>query len=526
MVSNKPGRLTTAELFDLLAVPTDGLETYDVAFVVDSTGPHLSIKDHVISIHPFHEPIKGRAEAEVATQYVHRHWRRFQDITIPVDEEIPGLRELPLFCPQLFKSTNDADLVQCWLFVVRLVEFVVTSKVSVPGDERRAARLLPLFERLWFLLLTMPFRSEEFNALGVIESSEFADPHEYSYGTRWTRDVWAERILNNEDNPLLSIRADGSWIEREAHLLVFNDAGVGGIFASKKKPFVPWLARSARIIWKTGTDLSVRSPNLLFIDTNHPADELRIRRSLVEQRQFIERIIREFFLRRIMIAEAWVVLKDKNSTVWCRGILYLCSLVLLFVGFSPLVIEQRVFARYLAAPALLGLLYPPVAFYLIAFGLLFWLILTQGIRYSYPYCLRLLGSSFLGVFALATLGSSWRSAPNLWLAAIPLTIASFAFLALQAKSHGASGGASVLRSLQVVCVGWCHSVGVTACALAFGFPGFYSKSFQHLSNVKASQVIILGAAIALSLGVFLQVLWEDRPATFPLGRLHWRGERT
>jgi hypothetical protein len=59
-------------------------------------------------------------------------------------------------------------------------------------------------------------------------------------------------------------------------------------------------------------------------------------------------------------------------------------------------------------------------------------------------------------------------------------------------------------------------------ALAFGFPGFYSANLKTLSGVLLAQLIVLGAAIALALGVFLQVLWEDRPATYPLGRLQWR----
>jgi hypothetical protein len=38
-------------------------------------------------------------------------------------------------------------------------------------------------------------------------------------------------------------------------------------------------------------------------------------------------------------------------------------------------------------------------------------------------------------------------------------------------------------------------------------------------------VLALASAWCLAVGVFAQILWDDRPITAPLAHLRWRGER-
>jgi hypothetical protein len=49
--------------------------------------------------------------------------------------------------------------------------------------------------------------------------------------------------------------------------------------------------------------------------------------------------------------------------------------------------------------------------------------------------------------------------------------------------------------------------------------------WHHPSYRHAAMVLVLATAWCLAVGVFSQILWDDRPITAPLAHLSWRSGR-
>ncbi|HMH93694.1 MAG TPA: hypothetical protein VK586_21765 [Streptosporangiaceae bacterium] len=99
-----------------------------------------------------------------------------------------------------------------------------------------------------------------------------------------------------------------------------------------------------------------------------------------------------------------------------------------------------------------------------------------------------------------------------------------------ARSHGV-GGWSLLRSLAVAGVGAVHALLVSLIGLVAVAPAFVSGGkalagvWRHPGYGHAGMVLLLSTAWCLAVGVFSQILWDDRPITAALAHLSWRSGR-
>lgn len=146
------------------------------------------------------------------------------------------------------------------------------------------------------------------------------------------------------------------------------------------------------------------------------------------------------------------------------------------------------------------------------------------------WLLRMPAASAVGLFALtAFMPGGWlQNPPGGWAAAAMLTAVSFGYLLVEARNHGVARLAAVGRALFVVVVGAVHALLVSLIGLVVVAPALVANGSQ-MSGIwskpgygHAGVVLALAAAWCLTVGVFLQVLWDERPITAPLAHLSWR----
>jgi hypothetical protein len=82
------------------------------------------------------------------------------------------------------------------------------------------------------------------------------------------------------------------------------------------------------------------------------------------------------------------------------------------------------------------------------------------------------------------------------------------------------------RALVVALIGAVHGLLVTLIGLVWIAPAFAGSGlgglWSHPGYRNAGMILAIGAAWCLAVGVFSQILWDDRPITAPLAHLSWR----
>jgi hypothetical protein len=155
-----------------------------------------------------------------------------------------------------------------------------------------------------------------------------------------------------------------------------------------------------------------------------------------------------------------------------------------------------------------------------------------GPQWAAPWLLRFPAAATIGLIALISLSSGgWIAAPpGGWLAVLALAAASLGYLVLEARNHGVAGWALALRPLGVGVIGAVHALMVSLIGLVWVAGAFvpnrralttlwHSPSYAH-----TGMALALAAAWCLTVGVFSQILWDDRPITAPLAHLTWRAK--
>jgi hypothetical protein len=153
-----------------------------------------------------------------------------------------------------------------------------------------------------------------------------------------------------------------------------------------------------------------------------------------------------------------------------------------------------------------------------------------GPGWTAPWVLRFPAASSIGVIALISLSpGGWiTSPPGGWLAVLALVGASLGYLMVEVRNHGVAGLALVSRSLGVAVTGAVHALLVALIGLVAIAPAFVQNGrtitalWHHPSYAHAGLALALATAWCLAVGVFSQVLWDDRPITAPLAHLSWR----
>jgi hypothetical protein len=157
-------------------------------------------------------------------------------------------------------------------------------------------------------------------------------------------------------------------------------------------------------------------------------------------------------------------------------------------------------------------------------------IVVFGRGWAAPWLLRFPAAAAVGVIALISLSpGGWVAAPpGGWLAVAVLSGAAVGYLVVEGRNHGLARGALVWRSLAVATVGAMYSLIVALIGLVWVAPAFIQNArvitalWHHPNYGHAGLALCLAASWCLAVGVFSQILWDDRPITAPLAHLSWR----
>jgi hypothetical protein len=172
----------------------------------------------------------------------------------------------------------------------------------------------------------------------------------------------------------------------------------------------------------------------------------------------------------------------------------------------------------------------------VIFALAFYLLIGAGVlrfgsAWAAPWLLRLPAAAAVGVIALVSfLPGGWLQTPRLgWLAVVILASAACGYLLVEARNHGVTGRA-LSRAVAVTAIGAAHAlmvslVGLVAVAPTFVLNGKRLAAIWHQPGYgHAGMVLLLATAWCLAVGVFSQILWDDRPITAPLAHMAWRSK--
>jgi hypothetical protein len=159
-------------------------------------------------------------------------------------------------------------------------------------------------------------------------------------------------------------------------------------------------------------------------------------------------------------------------------------------------------------------------------------VMAFGAEWAAPWLLRLPAAAAVGAIALISfLLGGWLTAPRYgWAAATALGGAALGYLIIEVRNHGVAG-AALLRSLGVAAIGVVQALMVALIAMVAIAPAFaaHARALERLWDRPgygdAGMVLTLAAAWCLAVGVFSQVLWDDRPITAPLAHVSWRSRR-
>lgn len=166
------------------------------------------------------------------------------------------------------------------------------------------------------------------------------------------------------------------------------------------------------------------------------------------------------------------------------------------------------------------------------YGLLGLGVVCLGRRWGAQWLLRVPAAAAVGLLVLMALPPAWWQTAHGGLAApVVLAGAAYGYLMTEARNHGVSGWAAAWRAVIVTGVGAAHGLLVSLLGLVLVAPS-YADGGADLARLWAAgsgchqrAVLLLAVTWCLAVGVFSQILWEDRPITTPLAHLQWRRGR-
>jgi hypothetical protein len=113
-----------------------------------------------------------------------------------------------------------------------------------------------------------------------------------------------------------------------------------------------------------------------------------------------------------------------------------------------------------------------------------------------------------------------------------LIITSYGYLAVEGRNNGLTRWTTLWRPFLVTLLGLAHGLMVGVIGLLTVVPAFAAKGRVMAtlwsgtpSYTHQGQILLLTAAWCFAVGVFSQILWDDRPITAPLAHLTWRSGR-
>ncbi|GAA3985406.1 hypothetical protein FOF52_06395 [Thermobifida alba] len=155
------------------------------------------------------------------------------------------------------------------------------------------------------------------------------------------------------------------------------------------------------------------------------------------------------------------------------------------------------------------------------------------------WLLRLPAAATLGLVPLVAFPDWWQRIQFNWsitdvtsLAPLLLLGVSYGYLVIEARNHGVGPAQALSRAATVAAVGALHAFLVSLLGLTIIAPVFGEQtsdtniaSLWTTSGSAPVVVLVTAAAWCLAIGVFSQILWDERPITAPLAHTHWRDKQ-
>lgn len=160
-----------------------------------------------------------------------------------------------------------------------------------------------------------------------------------------------------------------------------------------------------------------------------------------------------------------------------------------------------------------------------------------GRAWAALWLLRLPAAATLGMVPLIAFPDWWQRIRFDWqigpmeLAPLLLLGVSYGYLVIEARNHDVGRWRAFGRAAAVTAVGALHAFLVALLGLTVIAPVFGEKtsnttiaSLWTASDNAPVAALVTAAALCLAIGVFSQILWDERPITAPLAHTHWRGK--
>lgn len=406
----------------------------------------------------------------------------------PEDGSAPAFPLSPiadiLHCVRMILSDVTSKSEERWRFAARVIE--AAQLYAEQTSDLSERHYLPIFHWVRWRILSEPFRTEQ---LAVWGEETFDDGMEgLQLRAVEARDMWAETLLMSDDLPIL--RSAALDLESEARLLVFS------------KP---------------------KGPQLLFPAVPQGSSDQSMLSSPDPDDMFITWFTREFFSRRFMICDMWRVVRSRLKWVAATGLFTMAAAALLAAFWPGVEVPS-----WLLLSGLVALVATVIA---IVVGLY---READGERFTYPFLLRFGAGTILGSAAIVAMRGEWitkldRAGGERWWAQWFVVVGFFAvgfiYLLVEARLHGTPRISAFRRALGVWLIGLGWAMMVSAIVILVIAPIFTEDFPDPLYGSARVWAFMLTALASLNLGILLQVLWEDRPVTYPLGALRFSRHR-
>jgi hypothetical protein len=398
-------------------------------------------------------------------------------------------------------SDADAWIAMCLTFEAAW-DAVTTDTFEDPAYAAGDAELLrPVAARVRFLVLTEPMRWR-----GATAGTCWARPEDRDYGetgilTRvfgpesWhllvarcleARRAWLSCLDAYQSHPLLS-QAEPGELEGELAVLLFRRPGTG------------LLGRASAPLGLSVSRLTENAPLT-------PGDKAVIAEAA--DRHLLPRFALPAMIRFAFLGGSP---RGRRARLLCGTAAAVAALVAVGLA-AGLLLHQATIAA-------------AVFYLLVCVG-----VVAFGSDWAAVWLLRMPAASAVGIIALVSfLPGDWlRRLADGWLATLALAAVSFGYLVIEVRNHGVAAWASARRALAVVAVGAAHALMVSLIGLVVVAPAFvnsgpqFAMLWHHPGYRHAGMLLALATAWCLAVGVFSQILWDDRPITAPLAHLSWR----
>jgi hypothetical protein len=158
-------------------------------------------------------------------------------------------------------------------------------------------------------------------------------------------------------------------------------------------------------------------------------------------------------------------------------------------------------------------------------------VVGLGRLWAAQWLLRLPAAAAVGLLVLVSLPPAWWQQTRIGWAPALLVGAACGYLIVEARNHGVGAGPAAGRALGVTAAGALHALLICLVGLVLVAPSYVDRGadltrlWRGGSLCRSWGVLALAGAWCLAVGVFSQILWDDRPITAPLAHLQWRRGR-